>query len=161
MTVKEFANINGISTSSAKKMAPYINGATQCPCCEAWTIPNGARPIYIPDKRKYGSCAKPYCYVLDAIALGMDLNQNVLNMDEEKVKTVVRELRKHELIVLREGCDADSLYHLDYIISLKYAEWNERKSQEKTKLIFKTVKSCADAMAKGAEALMLAVSSVK
>ena len=135
MTIKAFACNNKISASKAKAMAPYIDGASQCPCCKKWIVPHDARPIYIPDKRKYSVCARPYCYVLDAIALGMELKSDVSNINGDIVKTVVRELRKNGLIVIIDGREKNSLYHLDYMISLEYANWQERKNEEKSKLI--------------------------
>ena len=65
----------------------------------------------------------------------------------------MRELAKNELIVLKDGCDNQSLYHLDYILSLRLVEWKESTNKEKSKLILETIKSCAYALGKTAEAV--------
>jgi len=68
MTTRDFANRKGISHSKVKKMAPYLVGAVKCPKCKCWIIPDNAKPIYIPDKRKYSDVAlKLLSYVKDEI----------------------------------------------------------------------------------------------
>lgn len=151
MTIKEFSKTRNVSLDQAKKMAPFIHGSTKCPCCNGWIFPDKAKAIYIPDKRKYSPYARPYCYVLDAIALDMDLISELSFISDETKRTVVRELAKNELIVLKDGCDSQSLYHLDYILSLRLIEWQEKKNEEKSRLIYETIKSCADALSKTAE----------
>lgn len=125
--------------------------------CSAPAVKHGRFPMmhapYIPDKRKYSIYARPYCYVLDAIALKMDLNSNVSNIDDETAKTAVRELYKNGLIVKIEGREKDSLCHLDYMISLKYDNWIKREAKEKSKLICETIISCANAAERTAEAI--------
>ena len=153
MTIKEFAKEKGISLDNAKKMASYIPDSVHCPCCDGWIFPDNAKAIYIPDKRKYSPYVRPYCYVLDAIALDMDLVSEVSFISDDIRRTVVRELAKNELIVLKDGCDNQSLYHLDYILSLRLIKWQERTNKEKSKLIFETINSCAYALGKTAEAV--------
>ena len=146
MTTKAFAQLKGISLDKAKAMAPYIKGATQCPNCKVWNIPKNAKPIYIPDGRRYSRHARPYCYVLDAIELDMEINFTISCIDEDIYKTVIRELYKNECIVRKENSNVNSLYHLDYMVSLKTVDWQNKKSEEKTKLIYETIQSCADAV---------------
>ncbi len=161
MTIKDFAKSKKISLDNAKKMAPYIHNSTHCPCCDGWIFPDNAKAIYIPDKRKYSPYVRPYCYVLDAIALDMDLVPEVSFISDDIRRTVVRELAKNELIVLKDGCDNQSLYHLDYILSLRLIEWQERTNKEKSKLIFETINSCAYALGKTAEAVTTVAKTVK
>ena len=153
MTNQEFSKEKNISTNKVAKMAPYIEGATQCPSCKKWVIPNDAKAIYIPDKRKYTIHSRPYCYVIDAIALDMELNPAISLITEQNVRTIVRELYDNGLIVLKENCDTGSLNHLDYIISLKLIGWQSKTSQEKSKLICQTIQSCANALAQTADAV--------
>ncbi len=161
MTIKDFAKSKKISLDKVKKMAPYIPGSTHCPCCDGWLFPDDAKAIYIPDKRKYSPYTRAYCYVLDAIALGMDLNSELSLVPDNTQRTVVRELVKNELIVLKDGCDNQSLYHLDYILSLRLIEWQERTNKEKSKLILETINSCAYALGKTAEAVTTVAKTVK
>jgi hypothetical protein len=161
MTIQEFSKEKNISTNKAVKMAPRIEGSTQCPCCKKWIFPDTAKAIYIPDKRKYSPYVRPYCYVLDAIALDMDLVSEVSFISDDIRRTVVRELAKNELIVLKDGCDNQSLYHLDYILSLRLIEWQERTNKEKSKLILETINSCAYALGKTAEAVTTVAKTVK
>lgn len=150
MTTREFANRKGISHSKVKKMAPYLVGAVKCPKCKCWIIPDNAKPIYIPDKRKYSKLAKNYCYLIDAIALEMDLHPEISCISPETCATIVRELRKKELITLKVGKNIESLYHLDYVISLKLLTWNYKESKEKSELIYKTVLAGFSAIAETA-----------
>ena len=161
MTIKDFAKSKKISLDKAKKMAPYIPNSTHCPCCDGWIFPDNSKAIYIPDKRKYSLYARPYCYVLDAISLDMDLNSELSLISDDIKRTVVRELVKNELIILKDGCDSQSLYHLDYILSLKLIEWQERTNKEKSKLILETINSCAYALGKTAEAVTTVAKTVK
>ena len=161
MTIKEFVKKKEISLDKAKKMAPHIPGSTHCPCCNGWIFPDDAKAIYIPDKRKYSPYVRPYCYVLDAIALDMNLISELSFISDDIQRTVVRELAKNELIVLKDGCDNQSLYHLDYILSLRLIEWQEKKNEEKSKLIFETINSCAYALGKTAEAVTTVAKTVK
>ena len=101
MTIKEFAKRKEIPMDKAKKMAPYIPNSTHCPCCDRWIFPDDAKAIYIPDKRKYSPRVRAYCYVLDAIALGMELNSELSLVPDDTKRTVVRELFKNELIIKR------------------------------------------------------------
>ncbi len=150
MTTREFANKKGLSHSKVKKMVPYLVGAIKCPKCKCWIIPDNAKPIYIPDKRKYSKLTKNYCYLVDAIALEMDLHPEISCISPETCETIVRELRKKELIVLKVGKNSESLYHLDYMISLELLNWNDRESKEKSKLICKTVLAGFNAIAETA-----------
>jgi len=150
MTTRDFANRKGISHSKVKKMAPYLVGAVKCPKCKCWIIPDNAKPIYIPDKRKYSKLAKNYCYLIDAIALEMDLHPEISCISPETCATIVRELREKELISLKVDKNSESLYHLDYIISLKLLNWNDKKSKEKSELIYKTVLAGFNAIAETA-----------
>ena len=153
MTIQEFSKEKNISTNKAVKMAPHIEGSTQCPCCKKWIFPNTAKAIYIPDKRKYTTFSRPYCYVIDAIALDMELNPAISAITEQNARTVVRELYDNGLIILKENCDRGSLYHLDYMLSIQLLEWQTKSSQEKSKLICQTIQSCANAIAQTAEAI--------
>ena len=143
MTISEFANKKGLSIRHIKIMAPYINGAKRCIYCKKWEIPPDSKPIYIPDKRKYNAYSKYYCYVIDAISLDMDLNENVSLISENQIKTVVRELRNFGLITPKNGCPENSFDYQDYMLSLKLIEWHYKKSYEKTKLILEIINSCA------------------
>ena len=92
---------------------------------------------------------------------GMDLNSELSLISDDIKRTVVRELVKNELIILKDGCDNQSLYHLDYILSLRLIEWQERTNKEKSKLILETINSCAYALGKTAEAVTTVAKTVK
>ena len=53
MTEKQFQEKWKISKAKLLKMAPYIEGAKQCPNCKKWEFPDNAAAIYIPDRREY------------------------------------------------------------------------------------------------------------
>ena len=150
MNTEKFAEIHRISKAKAKAMAPYIKGAQQCSCCKGWNIPENSKPIYIPDKRKYRRNKEQYChmwkycYMLDAIALDMEIEPNLLGMDENTYKTLLKELYRNGFIVRKENSQDNSLYHLDYIISLQFGLWEQKRTQEKLELICNIVQNCTD-----------------
>lgn len=135
MTEKQFQEKWEISKAKLLKMAPYIEGAKQCPNCKKWEFPDNAIAIYIPNKTHYGNNQglKDYAYVLDAIEAKMELNEEISGVQNDIVKTVVRELKKKGAITLIEGRKEDSLYHLDYHLSADFIKWKEKKTAQKRK----------------------------
>ena len=146
MTVQQFAKEKGISISKVKKMALYIKGATKCPCCKAWNIPENAMPIYIPDKRNYSLFAKQYCYVMDAISLGMELHPQLSSVDKKSYKTILKELYKHNLIVEKEGTIVENWNYLDFTTTLNAVDWQNKIAKDKSEMICKTIIACANAV---------------
>lgn len=142
MTEKQFRQNWQISEAKLLKMAPFIEGARYCPNCGKWEFPENAKAIYIPDKREYRNDAavKKYAYVLDAICREMELNDQISNIENAVVKTIVRELKKEGWIVLIEGKDDESLYHLDYILSIKLIKWKEVRAAQKRELILQLLR---------------------
>jgi hypothetical protein len=136
MTLKEFAKKWSISESKAKRMMPYIDGVTRCKSCNAYEIPDDAVAIYIPNKSHYSQRAKLYCYVLDAICRKMELNDSLSLITKQECNTIIKELIKHHLIILKDGCDEDSLNHLDYTTSFEVFEWERKKSAEKCEFVY-------------------------
>lgn len=136
-----------------KKMVPYLKNAYLCPCCNKWWIPEDAKPIYIPNQNTYNKYSRSYCYVIDAIALKMELNENISMISDREVKTIVKVLRDYGCIELLEGSDRNSLNHLDYGLSIAFLGWKEQKSSEKTKMVLSTIKSCANAITSVVELL--------
>lgn len=134
---KEYAKSKGLPLAKVKKMAPYQQGAFQCAYCKKWHIPEDATPIYIPDKRFYSKRAKKYCYVMDAICEGTILDNRVdgCTITDDECRTIVKQLRVHEKIILKEGCQSDSLWYRDYFPSM--GVWDKLRPAEKTDLITK------------------------
>jgi hypothetical protein len=146
MNEKEFQEKWQISRAKLLKMAPYIEGAKQCPNCKKWEFPDNAVAIYIPDKREHRSAVhiKNYAYVMDAIVLKMELMEILSTLSDIEVKTAVRELKKEGLIVLLEGKQDNSLCHLDYMPSIKAVKWQELKAAQKRELLTQIFRAVAN-----------------
>ena len=146
MTEKQFQEKWKISKAKLLKMAPYIEGAKQCPNCKKWEFPDNAAAIYIPDRREYKNNAyiRNYAYVMDAITFKMRLTEILSTLSDVEVRTVVRELKKEGLIVLLEGKQENSLFHLDYMPSIKLEKWKELKAVQKRELLIQIVRGVAN-----------------
>lgn len=144
MKLNEYAKKWNITKDRAKLMAPYIGGY-KCPCCNQWNIPDDAQAIYIPDKRKYKKECKKYCYLIDAITQNMKLDEDLSSITNIECRTIVRELRSKNAIVLKDGCNQDSLDYCDYMVSADYLNWKQTKDSEKSELILSTIIKCAEA----------------
>lgn len=126
-------------------MCPYISGARQCPCCGGWDIPDNAVAIYIPDKRKYKKQIQKYCYVMDAIAQGMEIHESLSLVSEEECKTIVSDLRTKNLLILKCGCPNESLDYRDYMLAFSGNRENETAKEKSAVIveILKTVQATA------------------
>lgn len=143
---KEYAKSKGLPLAKVKKMAPYLQGAFQCAYCKKWHIPEDATPIYIPDKRFYSKGAKKPCYVMDAICQGMILDNRVdgCTVTEDECRTIVKQLRDHNKIVLKEGCKKDSLCYRDYLPSM--GTWDTLSPTDKAALITEILKTVQETL---------------
>ena len=139
MELKEWAKEHKISEQKAKLMAPYIEGAIQCPNCKKWDIPKDAVPYYVPNKNYYTPDTRPYCYVLDAITQKMLIREELCRISPGECRTIVRVLRDNGLLQLRDGCDKDSLNYLDYIQDINADGWLEMKAGQKAKRLLNAI----------------------
>ena len=126
-------------------MIPYFEGARLCSLCHKWEIPVEPKPIYVPDKRCYNQYSKKYCYVIDTIAQEMEIHPKISGVDDVECRTVVRELKAKNLIILKENSPVDSLNYHDYIVSFDFA-WNEKTAEQKTEIIINLLKLGAEAI---------------
>lgn len=155
MNTKDAVGRWGLKETEIRKMCQYIEGAHQRRKHGAWEIPDQAKPIYIPDKRKYKyqKKYKGYIYIMDAITGKMNIILHLLNMSEDEYHTIVRELINNNMIVLLEG-RGESLSHIDYIPAMQYQNWNEQASFQKVRLISEAIAPVVEAVVKGAVSAM-------
>lgn len=146
MKLKEWAKAKGISENKAKTTAPYIEGATLCSNCQNWNIPDDAVPYYVPNKNHYTPAARPYCYVLDAIAQKMQICQELCGISPNDCRTIVRVLRDSGLLQLREGREKDSLNYLDYMQDINADDWLEKRASQKSKQVLNAISSILNAL---------------
>jgi hypothetical protein len=140
MTLNEFAKKWNVSKQKARQMCPYIEGATQCPLCHGWEIPDNAVAIYIPHKQHYKAKFRRHCYVLDAISLGMLLVEELSLISESDCQAIVMQLKNANLIALKPDCGMDSLNYKDYILQIP-DNWDSQNSSEKVQIVIEALKT--------------------
>ena len=161
MTLKSFREKWNLSTAKAKRMLPYIEGATQCPNCKSWNIPENAVAFYIPDKNKYKTHTKKYCYIMDAIGSKMLLNEDLSMISDNELPQYLMELKRNNLITVANDCLDDSENYRDYVLTLNGAEWMNAITERKNEIIIemqKTIQELAKATQCVATAITVCVS---
>ena len=136
INTKEFAKLKGISVDKAKRMDPYIKGATQCPHCKQWSIPENARAIYIPDLRKYkkDSVLRPYYYILESIVSKTESIEAFTGISEQEKRIYIEELINGELIR-----PINSTNQQEYVLTLKDQNWFNSKNEAKREIANKVL----------------------
>ena len=130
MTTKEFAKNKNISERKAKIMAPYIDGAVQCPLCKKWQIPGDATPIYIPNKTYYAEKSKMFCYILDAISLEHIIHPELSCVPEDRFLQLIDLLADGNYIT-RINRNDNRFDCRNYQLTINGAGWLDMKSKEK------------------------------
>lgn len=141
ITIAEYAKKHNLSTAKVKRMVSKLKGAKQCPNCKKWQIPSSTTPIYIPNKRNYKNFAKKYCYVMDSIALNMQLDNDLSSISNHEITTILKELEKENLIILKENIKSTKGKSTDYELSKKGIDWANKQTEDKNKLIFEILKT--------------------
>ena len=77
----------------------------------------------------------------------MKLDDSLSSITNIECRTIVRELRSKNAIILKDGCDQDSLDYYDYMVSADYLKWKQIKDSEKSELILSTIIKCTEATA--------------
>lgn len=138
MIIKEFAKNNNISERKAKIMAPYIDGAVQCPLCKKWQIPDGATPIYIPNKTYYAEKSKMFCYILDAISLEHIIYPELSCVPEDSFLPLIDSLADNKYIA-RKNINENAFDCRNYQLTIHGAEWLNMKSKEKSDFVLNII----------------------
>ena len=115
MNKKQAAERWEVSEKTVKKICEHMH-------VDIDNIPEDLKPVYVPDKYK-NDAHRRYIYILDVIA---NTHLELEGIDSETLQTCMEELKKENLIVLKNGKDPDSLDYHDYIISpdrVKYYKW--------------------------------------
>lgn len=101
-----------------------------------YDIPDNLKQPYFPDKRKFRKKDKLHIYihVLNAITDELMIIPEIINTDNQHVRTAVRELKKTGAIVLLDGAE-DNLDYLNYMIGPKYSDWTLHTIREKLELV--------------------------
>ncbi len=133
MTTKEFAKNKNISERKVKVMAPYIDGAVQCPLCKKWQMPEDATPIYIPNKTYYAEKSKMFCYILDAISLGHIIHPELSCVPEDSFLPLIDSLADSKYIA-RKNINKNAFDCRNYQLTIHGAEWLNMKSKDKSDL---------------------------
>ena len=147
ITIAAYAKKHNLSPTKVKCMVPKLSGAKQCPFCKKWQIPSTATPIYIPDKRKYKHFANKYCYIMDSIALNMKLDNDLSGISNNEITTILKELEKEDLIILKQNVKSTKYKNTDYELSRKGIDWANKQTKDKSKVIleiFKAIQTVAN-----------------
>lgn len=133
MNIKEAKEKWNISEEKVYKVChvmkiPIIKGG--------YAIPDNLKAPYFPDNRKFRRKDKLHIYihVLNAIADELMIIPELINTDDQHVRTAVRELKKSDAIVLLDGAE-DNLDYLNYMIGPKYSDWTLHNIKEKLELV--------------------------
>lgn len=89
---------------------------------DAKNIPDDTVPVYIPDSYYADNPHRYYVYLLDVIS---NTHMELKGIDQVILETCVKELKEHNLIILKNGADPDSLDYHDYMISAERVLYNE------------------------------------
>lgn len=165
MTTKEFAKKWDISQNKVKQMLDFLPGITYCKHCKAAEIPDNAKAIYIPDKRKYSKKEplKKYCYLIDTISQNMVLEEKFTGITKDNAETMVRHLYDEGYLLRKNNAPAGSYNYADYIVSTKIAGWDSMKSEEKAKIIsdvLQTINHIANAVEQVARTAEAAINKI-
>lgn len=149
MNAKEAAQKWHLSKNVVKKICDYRKYPRKGPH-NSYIIPANDNPLYIPDKHYSKAQCRLYLYVIDAISQNAEIAYDLINSDENKVRTVVRILRDND--VIEEACGKDnSLNYNDFILSYKVFDWHMKNKKEK----FDYVKEIVEAISKGITGALL------
>ena len=152
LSFKEVQKNFNISQKKLYEMAKYLN----IPKGKygKYLFPDDFKPVYIPDGREYknlkNSQALPYVYVMDVISKLWLAKDNYMGIDDQIRKTVVRELKKNKLIILKNDADKSSLDYTDYMVSLNVNNWMERKTKDREQFILNVITAVATGVTYGA-----------
>lgn len=103
---------------------------------DGYVIPDNLKKPYFPDKRKFRKRDKLHIYihVLNAITEELMIIPEIINTDNQHVRTAVRELKNTRAIVLLDGAE-DNLDYFNYMIGPKYSDWTLHNTKEKLELV--------------------------
>ena len=137
LSAAQFAKKHKISSAKVSQMLPYIKGAFRCCDCGAWNIPENAIAVYLPDRRLYKSAEeyRQYCYILDAVNLGMHVEPRILNLTENEVHSIVKRLKSKKIIVLIAGRQTGSLNTEDHKLCQIAWQWRVLVSDQRVRFI--------------------------
>ena len=100
-----------------------------------YIIPEMKKPYY-PDKRKFAhkDAGHLYIHTMNAIIDEKLIIPQLIDTDEDHIRTAVRELRNGNAVVLLEG-HQDNLNYNNYMVSMVYSDWKTHKIKEMLSII--------------------------
>ncbi len=129
MNKKQAAERWEVSIKTVKKICDHMH-------LDIKNIPEDLIPVYVPDKYNYDA-HRLYIHIMDVI---VNTHLELEGIDPETLDTCIEELKKENLIVLKNGRDPESLDYHDYIISPdreRYYQWCSTKDSHSMNLLKK------------------------
>lgn len=101
------------------------------------SIPDNARPIYIPDNRVKGKHAH-YTHIINAVAKQQELLPNSIGITPEALAAYIEQLVQANILKYIDGYISKGVT-TNCILSLQAEDWLDRKAKEKRKFIMEIV----------------------